>query len=397
MLPRPVNLLSPVAAALVACLVVAGCKSTPVDVAKGRPVEGESTYISSDFRPKDPEGLDALAPENIGKSLRKAVGLGPVEAIAQGHFAEGEKLFAAKDYDAAAKEFSRAASRWPDSILEEDALFLRAECQFFADRYSKADDTYDVLVKKYPNTRYLDKLVARQFSIARYWQEIGLAKPRLALVPNFTDRTQPLFDTWGHSINAYDNVRINDPRGALADDAVMAVANTYFLRGRYEDADYYFGLLRTEFPRSDFQLQAHLLGLQCKLRKYQGPGYNGRPIEEAEELIDQMLVQFDRELGNERERIVKAKAEVRAQRATRDIQVAQYYDKGKHYGAARIYYAQVLKDYPQTPFAEEAKTRIAGMQGQPDHPPNRLAFITDLFESEDDTRTATRDGGAMRR
>ena len=80
---------------------------------------------------------------------------------------------------------------------------------------------------------------------------------------------------------------------------------------------------------------------------------------------------------------MKAKAEVRAQKATRDIKLAQYWDNGKHYGAARIYYAKVLKDYPQTPFADEAKTRLAAIQGEPNNPPNRLAFITDLFEKKD--------------
>jgi hypothetical protein len=100
-------------------------------------------------------------------------------------------------------------------------------------------------------------------------------------------------------------------------------------------------------------------------------------LEEANQLIDQTLAQFTHELGDERERLVKAKAEVRAQMATRDIQLAQYWDKGDHYGAARIYYAQVLKDYPQTPFADEAKTRLASLEGKPNEPPSRLAFLTD--------------------
>ncbi len=163
----------------------------------------------------------------------------------------------------------------------------------------------------------------------------------------------------------------------------MAEANIFFQDKRYEDADYYYNLIRTDYPKSKYLMDAYLLGLQCKLLKYQGAGYNGKPLEEADQLIDQMLVQFPTELGAERDRIVKAKAEVRAQKATRDIKLAQYWDNGKHYGAARIYYAKVLKDYPQTPFADEAKTRLAAIQGEPNDPPNRLAFITDLFEKKD--------------
>src|SRR5262249_53319658 len=147
-------------------------------------------------------------------------------------------------------------------------------------------------------------------------------------------------------------------------------------RRRYQDADYYYAIVRSDYPKSKYQLAAHLLGVQCKLMKYQGPGYNSKPIEEANQLIDQTLAQFGNELGDERERLVRAKAEVKAQMATRDIQLAQYFDKGEHYGAARIYYAQVIKDYPQTPFADAAKTRIASLEGKPNEPPSRLAFLT---------------------
>ncbi len=357
-------------------MAAVGCQGSYVNVAKGHPTEPETNYIPNDYESKEPTGLERFSPENMTKSMKKAVGLGPNEKFVREQFEEGEKLFEAKEYDKAAKLFAKAANYWPDSSLEEDALFLQAESNFFADRYSAADDLYGRLIKKYTNTRYLDKTVSRQFAIARYWQQTDEAHHRWALVPNFTDRTQPLFDTGGHAVNSYNDVRVNDPRGPLADAAIMAEANIYFRDHRWDDADYYYNLLRTDYPKSKYQLQAHLLGLQCKFRKYQGPGYNGQPLEEADQLIDQMLVQFPNELGDEREKIVRYKAEVKAQRATRDIHLAQYFDNGAHYRAAKIYYAQVVKDYPQTQFAEQAKTRLAAIQPLPDNPPNRLAALT---------------------
>jgi len=362
---------------------VTGCRGTPIDVAKGRPADGSSSFVASDYQPKQDDGLDWFSTERITKSMKQAVGLGPDKKIADAAFAEGAKLFTEKRYDEAAKKFKTAVSRWPDSAQEEDAMFLLAESYFFADRYSAGIDTYGELLKKYPNTRHLNVIGARQFAVARYWQDVDHAHHRFALVQNLTNRTLPLFDTGGYAINTYDSVRVNDPRGPFADASIMAVANIYFQDTRYEDADYYYNLIRTDYPKSKYLMDAYLLGLQCKLLKYQGAGYNGKPLEEADHLIDDMLVQFPTELGAERDRIVKAKAEVRAQKATRDIKLAQYWDNGKHYGAARIYYAKVLKDYPQTPFAEEAKTRLAAIQGEPNNPPNRLAFITDLFEKKD--------------
>ncbi len=381
---------------LYAIAASSGCQGSYVNVAKGHPTEPEANYVPNDYQPKELSAWEQLSPENWGKTFKKIVGLGPNQKIALEHFDTGLKLYAAKDYDKAAKEFKTAADRFPDSSLEEDAMFMQAESYFFADRYSAAEDLYGELIKKYTNTRHLNDTTARQFAIARYWQQTDEAHHRWTLVPNFFDRTQPMFDTGGHAINAYNDVRVNDPRGQLADAAIMAEANIYFKAHRWEDADYYYNLLRTDYPKSRYQLDAHLLGLQCKFRKYQGPAYNGKPLEEANQLIDQMLVQFPNELGEEREKLVRYKAEVKAQMATRDIHLAQYFDNGAHYRAAKIYYARVMKDYPDTPFSEQAKTRLAAIQPLPDNPPNRLAFLTDWMEPPEKRSTADEDGTVRR-
>ncbi|MHC4180387.1 MAG: tetratricopeptide repeat protein, partial [Planctomycetota bacterium] len=100
---------------------------------------------------------------------------------------------------------------------------------------------------------------------------------------------------------------MKDPTGPLADDSIMATANAYFGRGRYEDASYYYDLLRTEYPRSEHQIQAHVLGLQSKLRVYQGKLYDGTPLNEADEIAEQALTQFRDQLGPEQVRVAEVR------------------------------------------------------------------------------------------
>src|SRR5690606_15996725 len=139
--------------------------------------------------------------------------------------------------------------------------------------------------------------------------------------------TRPLFDTIGRSMKNYENIRLNDPTGPLADDAIMAMANSYFLRGRYNDADLQYELLRKEYPRSDHQYDAHILGLQCKLRKYQGPDYDGTPLEESQVLVKQLKVQFNGQLdADQRERLAEIDGMLKKELATRDYQMAQHFD-----------------------------------------------------------------------
>ena len=287
---------------------LAGCSwfdREPADpFAVARPVAGsaavtQASYdqpgrqvVTPELQVEEPAGWDRFSAENLKKSFKKAIGKGPNESIARERYSAGEELFAGKDYAAAAEAFADAADRWPDSSLEEEAMFMHAESLFFADRYSKACDIYGELMKKYVNTRHLDTCVRRQFSIADYWVKCDQADPSWPITPNVLDRTRPWFDTPGNAIKALDDVRINDPRGSLADDAIMAAANAFFVRERWSDADYYYTLLRNDYSKSEFQVSAHLLGLQCKLKMYQGPDYDGKALIEAEELIDQMLVQY---------------------------------------------------------------------------------------------------------
>ena len=63
--------------------------------------------------------------------------------------------------------YEKAAARWPDSALQEDSLLMLGESHFFADRYPSAAEAYEMLVKKYPNSRYMDTVDKRRFSIGR--------------------------------------------------------------------------------------------------------------------------------------------------------------------------------------------------------------------------------------
>ena len=115
----------------------------------------------------------------------------------------------------------------------------------------------------------------------------------------------------------------------------MATANIYFQRGRFDDADYHYTLLRREYPRSELQFEAHLLGLQSKLRKYQGEDYDGTPLEEAKTLVKQLRMQFAGRLSNEeKERLRTVEGQLNLEIATRDYRMAEYFDGTKHYGAA---------------------------------------------------------------
>ncbi len=337
--------------------------------------------MTDPMKDKDEDFWSKLAPENVWKGIKKAAGYGPNESIARAAFKEGRDLFLQKKYAEAAEKFGTAADRWPDTPLEEDALFMLGESQFFSDQYSKAHDTYALLLKKHTNSRHLDTAVQREFAIGRYWERLDVYQHKYTLTPNLTDKSRPMFDTFGYAVAAFQNVRLYDPTGPLADDSVMATAIAYFQRGLYESAAENFDVLRKEYPNSKFQKDAHLLGLQAKMRVYQGKFYDPTALNEAGEITDQLLTQYNSQLGKEQEHVTRARRQILEEKANRDFAMGQYYENHKYYGSARMYYQDLIQKYPSTEKAKDARERLDAIKGLPDVPVNYFKWLTDVFPS----------------
>ena len=164
-------------------------KNAVFEPGKGYKVEGVDGYFDGDGRPIAGPGRagerssrPARTTEEVGlipgprsaRAIRQDEGRrrpGAERAVRAAGYAEGDRLFREKEYKAAAEKFEAAIERGPHSPIEQDAMFMLAESYFFDDRYIKARDAYDALVKEHPNTRYLDTVIDREWKIARYWEE----------------------------------------------------------------------------------------------------------------------------------------------------------------------------------------------------------------------------------
>ncbi len=337
--------------------------------------------------------MSQLNPTRFLESAKKSVGLGPDEGIAKESFGQAEKIFVEatslegeqrKDrFLEAAKLYKKAADRWPDSALQEDAMFMLGESRFFADRYPDSAEAYEALIKKYPNTRYMDTVDKRRFAMGRYWIEHQEVDPDWPVTPNLLAKDRPLFDKFGHGVRVLDKIRFDDPTGKLADDATMAAAVAKFKAGDYGRADELFADLRHSFPNSEHQFQAHVLSLKCKLKIYQGPDYSLKPMDDAEAILKQIHRQFPQEAAQEREFLANAWKEIRMNKALHDWSMAKYYDRRNEYAAAREYYERVKEQYSDTSLAGEAEERLAKIADEPDKPEPPAPWLTRMFPTPD--------------
>jgi tetratricopeptide (TPR) repeat protein len=342
-----------------------------------------STEPEYDWEKEEPKkGFDwsMLDPANTFSRMRDWMGLGPDESKANESMQKGREILLAnpdlKDQKKnleAAKHFTEAGKKFPDSVLEEDALHLAAECYFFADDYYNAFLAYQKLVVKYHHSKYVDNAVRRLFKIGRYWEH---ESERGRSNFNFSNKSLPNTDTFGFAKKSYETIFTFDPLGPVADDALMALATAYLKRGRYQgdenfnQAAFYYQRLREEHPSSKHIAKAYENELYVRTRAYLGAEHPSKTLEEARKLTEITLWQFDHELDSEsKANILETKERILTKEAEREWSMGQFYDlKKRHYGSARLHYHKLIADYPQTEFAERARKRLVQIEGQPDTP-----------------------------
>lgn len=327
--------------------------------------------------PKFVQAIPGLGPKPTNKDAARSTYLEADKLFEQAKNAEGEER---KDlFIQAAKKYIAAGKEWTSSALEQDAHMMAAESYFFAEDYTRAENYYVKLLKEYPRTRYQDKVDQRRMEIGLYWLKF---KDKFYNV-NLTDKKRPWNDTPNHGRRVLEKMRLDNPTGRLADDVTMELANTAFLRENWNDAlDTYRDLIDT-YPDSVHQFDAHFMGVKAALQAYQGPQYSSEPLDHAEKMLKQMIRQFPQQKEEHKEEIQAALAEVRYRQAERKFDKATYRFNKREAKAARIYCTEILAEYADTPFGDDAKKMLEKIDGMPDEPTPYLNSLQTLFPTRD--------------
>lgn len=307
------------------------------------------------------------------------------------HYAEAVKLL--KPLTKRKQSFLQKARFWnvePEyredhNRVREDSMYLLAESYFKQERFSDAKEYYELLLKEYPSTRHLNTSTKRLFAISRTWlgfpefatsddvTPVNLENPRATpvpkkqkpphsavLVPNLTDKSRPAFDTPGNALDALKAIWMYDPRGPLADDAIMMTASHYVRVGNYQEADRYFSMLREEYPNSPHLQTSFVLGSHVKLMSYQGAGYDEKQLEDARQLKESTLRLFPN--LPEKDRLKDELVKIEEARAQRLWELVELYGRKRMPKAQIIYAEELLQTYPKSSYAPDARELLAKLR-----------------------------------
>lgn len=391
------------AVSITALIASTGCQSTGSGFAALRPTD-EPVEIDGVMGPTERRLRTASWQERrrqLKDSGLQIDGLEEYDA-AQRMYDAGEYRAAERAFQTLAKQRARAGKNWQDQWkdlfarekqaakgpfgsygdpIEEDALFMAAECQFAQKRYSWAQDSYGALLEKYPSTRHLDDVTRRLFFVAQTWlgipptppqsndvelvnhSEGGAPQPAIApvsgpsswpIVPNVTDRTRPVFDTHGRAMQALESIWRHDATGPLADDALMLQATYHQRKGDYIEAARLYKLVREQYPDSSHFQNAFLLGSHVTLASYDGPEYEGGPLTESRQLKETSRRMFANLSDEQKGRLDAELKAIRRAELEREWKNVEFYRQKQQAASVALHCNRILNKYPDSPYAERA-------------------------------------------
>ncbi len=170
---------------------------------------------------------------------------------------------------------------------------------------------------------------------------------------------------YAEGVDILDRVWERSPGTRLSELALKLKADYHYDSGDVDFAQDDYNNLVQQYPSGRFNQTAMLRSAQAAEAAFPGIRYDDRPLIEADERYRQVQATYPTFAAHES---VDERLEgIRSQRAEKDLYVAKWYEKTKRLGPAQFYYRLIVKDYPDTLAATEARTRLRAL-GAPEEP-----------------------------
>lgn len=229
-----------------------------------------------------------------------------------------------------------------------EGVFLLGESLFDLKDYFAAYEQYEIVIADGSGDLYR-KALTREMDVARAF---------LAGEPRRIWKTVPL-PAYDDGIEILDKIWERAPGTRLGEEALRLKADYFFQNGDADLAQQEYATLSQEYPNGRYKQLAMLRSAESAERAFPGVKFDDRPLVEADERYRQMEQRFP--AYAERERVDARRKGIRDQRAAKDLDIADWYLKTERQSAAVYYLRVLIRDWPDSFAATEARSRLLAL------------------------------------
>jgi outer membrane protein assembly factor BamD len=253
-------------------------------------------------------------------------------------------LLDAGDYKNALVEFRQLLRHYPQSLEAPEAQFYIGEClDKLGDLYN-AYLAYQKVIDKYAFTDKIDLVLEREFKLADKITDIKMKILGLD-VPQYY-----------HAITIYRKIIENSPYGKLAAISQYKIGLVLKNASDFTEARKEFEKVISTYPDSEWAEAAKFQVAKTASLVSLKPDYDQQASNDARDKYEEFVKAHPQaELSKEASQQISSLTE---RQAEKDFKIGEFYEKQKAYKSARLYYEGVIKKYPDTIWANNARDRI---------------------------------------
>ncbi|MBE7547589.1 hypothetical protein KsCSTR_11560 [Candidatus Kuenenia stuttgartiensis] len=237
-------------------------------------------------------------------------------------------------YVSAIKEFKLIIDGYPDSAYAELSQINIGWAYYLNGDYNRALKAYDTVLREYPGTKRTKEVHEKVF-------QVGIAQMEM-------DENA--------AIRVFEKIIENHPMGPIAPESQIKIADCYFKLGYYEDAVDAYKKFMESYPRNEWipYVQYQIPLSKFYFEKQQERNY-GLLVSAREGFEEYLVTNPHGVYVEDASRMIE---EIRVIEARREFEIGEFYLRRKTPSSASIYFKYVIKDFPDTIWAERAMERL---------------------------------------
>lgn len=261
-------------------------------------------------------------------------------------------FYKGSNFKIALKEFKKLIKYYPLSKEAPTAQYYIGRIMEDIDRPYEAFKAYQKVIDLYPYTDLVDEVIEREFKIGELFssgRKIRILGPLKV----------PAIDK---AIEIFKAVADNSPYGKYADKAIFNTGLAYKSISDYDNAIMTFKQLIDKYPDSNFIDSARYQLAECSKLLSLKPDYDQTPTIVAREEFEEFVNKHPQsELTDEARQIIDKLKYKEAQNA---YNIGQFYEARHMPGSAAVYYRDIIRNYPETEWAQKSRERLNEIEAQ---------------------------------